>query len=108
MGQLRAPAAAAPRALEGSALRTRASEAVLGGSDGGGAVLGGGDGPGGGRRRWPWRQEPRSLMRHAAAVAVQGSVEWWMEAAEMGIGDLGLVPTLYLDGRMAQQLPSYP
>jgi len=47
-------------------------------------------------------------MRHAAAVAEQGSVEWWMEAAEMGIGDLGLVLTLYLDGRMAQQLPSYP
>jgi len=69
---------------------------------------GGGDSPGGGRRRRPWRQEPRSLMRHAAAVAEQGSVEWWMEAAEMGIGDLGLVPTLYLDGRMAQQLPSYP
>ena len=42
MGQLRAPAAAAPRALKGSALRTRASEAVLGGSDGGGALLGGG------------------------------------------------------------------
>ena len=67
-----------------------------------------GDGPGGGRRRRPWRQKPRSLMRHAAAVAEQGSVEWWMEAAEMGIGDLGLVPTVYLDGRMAQQLPSYP
>jgi len=42
LGQLRAPAAAAPRALEGSALCTRASEAVLGGSDGGGALLGGG------------------------------------------------------------------
>jgi len=43
-----------------------------------------------------------------ALVADQGSVECWMEAAEMGIGDLGLVTTLYLKGRMAQQLPSYP
>ena len=42
MGQLRAPAVAASRALEGNAMRTRALEAVLGGSDGGGAVLGGG------------------------------------------------------------------
>ena len=29
-------------------------------------------------------------------------------AAEMEIGDLGLLLTLYLDGRMAQQIPYYP
>jgi hypothetical protein len=33
---------------------------------------------------------------------------WWVVAAEMENGDLGLLLTLYLDGRMAQKYHTTP